>query len=176
MMNNLDPIDTSSTFTIIGIRLGMSVIGYIAYLVGGFDNVLMALAVLVGLDMISSLVTASFKKDSAHKKDGDSFMGARKTILMLTVIMACNILDILFGISQSDIGLRKVVIYSFIAEEVSVIIRNAYILGLPIPKKIIDVVEILKRNGDLFEAKAKIKDKKDNIETDKNDKDNREVK
>lgn len=131
--------------TIIGV-----VGGFVTTLLGGWDLGLQTLVIFMVIDYISGLVIAGiFKKSDKTKSGGlDSNIGwkglAKKCMTLLFILIAYR-LDLMAGTNY----IRTSVIIAFSANELISITENAGIMGLPVPKVIIDAIEVLKNKGEV---------------------------
>ena len=112
--------------------------GWILYGLGGLDNALISLLVLMVLDYFTGLLKAwcAGKLSSAT-----GFKGIAKKVMGLSVVALAFIIQKLTG---GAFALREVVILFFIANESLSILENAAQAGLPIPQKLRDALEQLK--------------------------------
>jgi toxin secretion/phage lysis holin len=117
--------------------------GYIAWFLGGFDGVLIALCVFAVVDYMTGVVAAIVEKKLCSRV---GFQGIAKKFLMFLMVGIAAVLDMYVIGGQSPI--REIVIVFYIANEGISIIENSARLGLPVPKKLIDVLEQLKTQGD----------------------------
>ena len=110
----------------------------ISFLFGDIDGMLMALAALIVLDYISGVIAAVIEKRLS------SAVGARgiaKKVFMLLIVALANIIDI------NVIGghtLRTVTVVFYLCNECISLIENAGRIGVPVPKKLLDVLEQLR--------------------------------
>ena len=117
--------------------------GYIAWFLGGFDGVLIALCVFALVDYLTGVIAAITEKKLCSKI---GFQGVAKKVLMFFMVGIAAVLDAYVLGGQSPV--REVVIVFYIANEGISIIENSARLGLPVPKKLIEVLEQLKSEGD----------------------------
>lgn len=110
----------------------------ISFLFGDIDGMLMALAALIVLDYISGVIAAVIEKRLS------SAVGARgiaKKVFMLLIVALTNIIDI------NVIGghtLRTVTVVFYLCNECISLIENAGRIGVPVPAKLLQVLEQLK--------------------------------
>ena len=114
------------------------VMGAIGYFVGGMDGLMIALLVLMGIDYITGVMCAITDKKLSSKI---GFIGICRKVLILLMVGIANILDV--NIIQTGSMLRSAALFFYISNEGVSILENAAKLGLPIPKKIKDVLEQL---------------------------------
>ena len=110
----------------------------ISFLFGDIDGMFIALAALIVLDYISGVIAAVIEKRLS------SAVGARgiaKKVFMLLIVALANIIDI------NVIGghtLKTVTVVFYICNECISLIENAGRIGVPVPKKLLDVLEQLR--------------------------------
>ena len=123
------------------IKIGMTaIIGGIGWFLGGFDTMMIALLVFMGVDYISGVMCAITNKKLSSKVGAK---GILKKVLIILLVGLTNILGTATGIE----GLRYIIISFYLANEGISIIENASVLGLPVPQKIKDVLEQLKQDS-----------------------------
>jgi len=130
-----------------------SVIGligsWLAYLFGGWDTAMITLVIFMGVDFLTGLIVAGVFKKSRNSETGclESKAGwkglCRKGMIFLIILVAHQ-LDLVMESSF----IKKAAIIAFIANETISIIENAGIMGIPIPKVIIQAIDILKKNDE----------------------------
>lgn len=122
----------------------LAVIGaFIGTILGGFDGFLYALVVLVVIDYVTGVMVGV-----AQKKLTSSigFKGIFKKVLIFFLVAVAYTIDTY--VLGAEGVIRTTVIFFYIANEGISIIENAAKLGLPVPKKLIDVLAQLKEQGD----------------------------
>ena len=111
----------------------------IVYLLGGLDIALKTLLIMIVLDYITGICKA------IHNKKINSLIGAKgivKKVGYLIIVAMSVLLDQIVG----DTGaIRNLVIYFFVANEGISILENWGSIGLPLPKKIFDVLDQIKK-------------------------------
>ena len=113
--------------------------GFMSYIFGGFDSLLVALLSLMVLDYISGITKAIYnKKLNSHI----GFKGLLKKVMIILVIVTVSILQ---KAISGAIPLRDVVLMFYLANEGISIIEN---LGavIPIPERIKEFFEQLQNN------------------------------
>lgn len=113
--------------------------GYIAWFLGGFDSLLIALLVFIVVDYITGVMIAISNK-RVDSKIG--FKGICKKVLILLFVGLAAVLDTY--VIQGNSPVREIVISFYIANEGISIIENSAKIGLPVPQKIRDVLAQLK--------------------------------
>lgn len=114
----------------------------ILYLLGGLDIALKCLIVVIIIDYLTGVLSAIYNKKL------NSIIGTKgiiKKVGYLCIVALSTIIDIITG--QTGV-IRTLVIYFFVANEGISIIENIAEMGVPMPKKLIDALEQLKKKGD----------------------------
>lgn len=109
----------------------------ISYLLGGFDTGIKVLIGVIIIDYITGLAKAIYLKNI------NSTIGLKGIIKKMgyLVIVALSVqIDKIIGIES----VRTIVIYFFVANEGISILENWGLMGLPLPKKLINILEELK--------------------------------
>ncbi len=125
----------------------------VVYFLGGLDTALITLLIFILLDYITGLCKAIINKKV------NSLIGAKgiiKKVGYLIVVAVSVRLDQIVG----DTGaIRNLVIYFFVANEGISILENWGSMGLPLPKKLFEVLEQLKieKGGETYERGNKSK-------------------
>lgn len=115
----------------------------LSFVFGAMDGMFIALIALIVLDYISGIIAAIIEKKLS------SAVGARgiaKKLFMLLIVAVANIVDI--NVIGDGNVLRTVTTAFYIANECISLIENAGRIGVPVPKKLMDVLEQLKNNND----------------------------
>lgn len=92
-------------------------------LVGGFDNLVTALLVLIAVDYATGLI-AAWKNGTLASKVG--FCGIRRKLVMLVVVVVANWIDVAMGNSHA---LRSMVTFAYIGNEGLSIVENVDRMG-----------------------------------------------
>ena len=122
---------------------------FTAKLLGGWDMALQTLLLFMVTDYLTGLIVAGVFKKSPKTETGalESKAGwkglCRKGMTLLYVLVAAQ----LEKMTGTDI-IRNAVIIGFIANEALSILENGGLMGLPMPKKLKDAIDILKSKGD----------------------------
>lgn len=114
-----------------------------SFVFGDCNGLMVALLALIVLDYISGVIAAAVQKKLS------SSVGARgiaKKIFMLLIVAVANIVDINV-IGEGNV-LKSVSIIFYICNECISLIENAGNIGVPVPKKLLDVLEQLKNDND----------------------------
>mgnify|MGYP002625915499 CR=1 FL=1 len=121
----------------------------IAGLFGGWDHAVITLVIFMLIDYISGLVVAGIFHKSPKSENGalESKAGLkglfRKGGILLVVLIAAR-LDIMIGTNF----VRDAVVIAFVVNETLSIIENLGLMGVPIPKVILNAIEILKQKAE----------------------------
>lgn len=114
------------------------IVGAIGYFIGGLDGLMIVLLVLMGIDYITGVICGIADKKLSSKV---GFIGICRKVLILLMVGIANLLDV--NIIQTGSMLRSATLFFYISNEGISVLENAAKLGLPIPKKIKDVLEQL---------------------------------
>ena len=99
---------------------------------GGCDGLIVALLCFVAVDYITGLMCAVSDKKLSSKA---GFKGICRKVLIFTLVGVANI--------HTGSVLRTAVIFFYLSNEGVSLLENAAHLGLPIPKKLKEVLEQL---------------------------------
>ena len=120
------------TFTAIG--------GYIGYFLGGVDGFMYALITFVVIDYLTGLMVAVLEKKLSSEV---GFRGIFKKVLIFTLVGIANIIDV--HLIKNGSGIRTATIFFYISNEGISIIENSAKIGLPVPKKLQDILAQLNK-------------------------------
>lgn len=130
--------------------IGLGAVGAgIAGLFGGWDTALITLMIFILADYVTGLIVAGVFHASPKTENGalESRAGLkgllRKGGMLLVVLIAVR-LDLMLGYHF----IRDGVVIAFIANEGLSIIENLGLMGVPIPKPLINAIEVLKKRAD----------------------------
>lgn len=127
------------------IKIFITEIGLIlSYLLGGFDNTIIFLVIAMCLDYITGLIYACHTK-SVSSRIG--YIGIVKKVLIFFVIVIAHQIDL--SMNMTEPLFRTSVCWFFIANECISLLENCGNIGLPIPKKLQDVLQQIKGNEGL---------------------------
>ena len=119
-------------------QIFLGIIGGIAYILGGFDSILVTLITFMIMDYITGVLKA------IRLKQLNSQIGAKgivKKIGYLVIVVIAVKLDSMLGNINY---IRNLVIFGFISNEGISILENATLLEIPIPDKVKSVLKQLK--------------------------------
>lgn len=121
-----------------------TVCGFIAGALGGFDSLLQSLILVMGMDIITGVWVSVHYKRSCKTQSGKFSSkalrhGIGNKILILLVVAISVIIDQIAGLDL----LRNVTVMFYIIEEAVSILENVALMGVPLPRKLIQVLDIL---------------------------------
>lgn len=118
-------------FTAFGATLG-------AFL-GGVDGFLYTLIVFVVVDYVTGFLAAVAEKNLSSEV---GFRGIAKKVVIFLLVGVANLIDV--NVLGQGAVIRTAVIFFYLSNEGVSILENAGRLGLPIPKKLRQILEQLK--------------------------------
>ena len=114
--------------------------GFLGWFLGGVDGFMYALVTFVVFDYVTGLMVAVLE----HKLSSEvGFRGIFKKVLIFVLVGVGNIIDV--HVIKNGSAIRTAVIFFYVANEGISIIENAAKIGLPIPQKLKDILEQLKK-------------------------------
>lgn len=121
----------------------------ISTLFGGWDGAMTTLIIFMGIDYLTGIIVAGVFKKS-NKTEGGAlesragFKGlCRKGGMLLIVLIAVR-LDMSLGTNY----LKDMVVIAFVSNEALSVVENAGLMGVPVPKKLLNAIESLKSIGE----------------------------
>lgn len=108
----------------------------VGFLYGEINGLFIAIIALMALDYITGILCAVSTKTLSSEV---GFKGLVKKLMILVIIAVAHLVDAY--IIGTGSALMSAVILFFAANEAISIIENAAALGLPVPKKLRDVLE-----------------------------------
>lgn len=112
--------------------------GWLGYFLGGCDGLLYALIVFVVLDYITGVLCAIADR---RLSSAVGFKGICRKVLIFALVGIANILDV--HVIGTGCVVRTATIFFYISNEGVSILENAANLGLPVPKKVKEVLRQL---------------------------------
>lgn len=109
------------------------------FLFGDLDGLMIALIGLIVMDYISGVIAAVVEKKLSSEVGAK---GIAKKIFMLLIVAIANIVDI--NVIGEGHVLKSVTVIFYLANECISLLENAGRLGVPAPKKLLDVLKQLK--------------------------------
>lgn len=111
---------------------------FVVYYLGGFDIALKCLLIIIIIDYITGMLSAIYNKKVSSKI---GFKGLIKKFSYICIVGLSVVLDRILGNTGT---IRNLVIYFFIANDGISILENVAEMNIPLPKKLIEVLEQLK--------------------------------
>lgn len=115
--------------------------GFMGWFLGGLDGFVYALIIFVVVDYITGVLAAIIQKKVSSEI---GFKGICKKVLIFCLVGLAHILDT--QVIKTGSVLRTAVIFFYISNEGISVVENAARIGLPVPQKLIDVLEQLKED------------------------------
>ena len=121
----------------------------IASLLGGWNGAMTTLVILMFIDYVTGIIVAGVFHNSPKCSGGAlssavGFKGiCRKFVILLIVVVACRV-DMLLDTNI----IRDATCIGFCANELLSITENAGLMGIPLPRKLVDAIEILRGEDD----------------------------
>ena len=112
------------------------------YLLGGIDIALTSLIIVMIIDYVTGILSAIYNKKLNSKVGGK---GILKKVFYLLIIALSVVIDRIFGETGT---IRTLVIYFFVANDGISILENSAEMNIKLPKKLIDSLEQLKKDGE----------------------------
>ena len=117
-------------------------VGAISYMYGELNGLLIALFVVIILDYVTGLVKGAIK----HKLSSEvGFKGILKKVLILLVVGLSHVIDKCVGSGETW---RNIAIVFYIANEGLSILENCNECGLPIPKKLQEILNTMEKESE----------------------------
>ena len=115
----------------------------LSFLFGDMEGLMVALIALIILDYISGVIATAVEKRLSSEVGAK---GIAKKIFMLLIVALANIVDI--NVIGDGPVLKTVTVVFYICNECISLIENAGRIGVPVPKKLLDVLEQLRDKDD----------------------------
>lgn len=116
---------------------------WLGLFLGPADGLLITLVVLAIVDYITGVISAGINHCLSSSV---GFKGLAKKVLMFALVGVGNLVDV--NVLGGTAVLRSTIIFFYIANEGLSILENAGELGLPIPKKLKNLLDQLKDKAD----------------------------
>jgi toxin secretion/phage lysis holin len=129
---NIDLIWTKLQIAITGIG------GWLGYVLGGMDGLLIALVVFITIDYITGIMCAVIDKKLSSEV---GFKGIFKKVLILMLVGIANVIDV--HVVGTGSALRGATVCFYLSNEGLSILENTVHLGLPVPEKLKEVLSQL---------------------------------
>ena len=121
----------------------------IASLFGGWTGAMTTLVILMFIDYVTGIIVAGVFHTSPKCSGGAlssavGFKGiCRKFVILLIVVVACRV-DLLLDTNI----IRDATCIGFCANELVSITENAGLMGIPLPHKLVEAIEVLRGEND----------------------------
>ena len=121
----------------------------IASLLGGWTGAMTTLVILMFIDYVTGIIVAGVFHNSPKCSGGAlssavGFKGiCRKFVILLIVVVACRV-DLLLDTNI----IRDATCIGFCANELVSITENAGLMGIPLPRKLVEAIEVLRGDND----------------------------
>lgn len=120
-----------------------SIGGLIGWYLGGIDGFIYALVAFVVMDYVTGFMAAMLEKKLSSEV---GFRGIFKKVLIFILVGIAHVMD--FYLIGNGSAIRTAVIFFYVANEGISILENVGQIGLPIPKKLRDILVQLKEKED----------------------------
>lgn len=119
------------------------VVGLGAFLFGDCTGLFWALIALIITDYITGVIVAVVQKKLSSSVGAK---GIAKKVFMFAIVIVANLIDVY--IIKNGCLMKNITILFYISNECISIVENGSKLGVPFPKKLIAVLEQLKKEND----------------------------
>ena len=127
-----------------GIQLVFAVIGgWLGWFLGECDGLMYALIAFVIADYVTGVMCAVSDKQLSSEV---GFKGIYRKVLIFVLVGMANILDM--HVIGTGCVVRTAVLFFYISNEGVSVLENAGHLGLPVPAKLLDVLEQLHEDAE----------------------------
>ena len=126
------------------------------FIYSGDFNLITILCILMVIDIITGLAKAVKNKNLWSRK---SLLGFARKILVFLIITVSNLLDLLMNMNGTVV-LATVTFY--ILNEVLSITENSAQIGIPLPDKLMEVIEVVNKKSETQKKVEKIMYQEDN--------------
>ena len=117
--------------------------GWLGYVLGGMDGLLIALVVFITIDYITGIMCAIIDKKLSSAV---GFKGIFKKVLILMLVGIANVIDV--HVVGTGSALRGATVCFYLSNEGLSILENTVHLGLPVPDKLKEVLSQLHHRGE----------------------------
>jgi toxin secretion/phage lysis holin len=130
------------------INLLTIIVGIAGYVFGGWTLILQTLVFFMAVDYCTGVIAACFRKSKKSRSGGLSskagFKGLLKKVFILVIAAVAYRIDKLIG---AEGLVYNAALLFYISNEAISIIENVSVLGLPVPAKLINVIDSLKEDN-----------------------------
>ena len=123
--------------------------GWLGYFLGNFDGLLLALVIFAVVDYITGVMCGIVDKKLSSEV---GFKGICRKVLIFLMVGIANVIDV--EVIKTGSVLRTAVIFFYLSNEGISILENAGHLGLPIPEKLVKVLDQLKDKTEVISEKS----------------------
>ena len=113
--------------------------GALGAVLGGWDGFLYALVLFVAVDYLTGVLVAVMRRKLSSEA---GFRGIARKVVIFCLVAVAQVIDV--QIIRNGSVVRTAVIFFYLSNEGISIVENAAALGLPVPRKLKDVLEQLK--------------------------------
>lgn len=117
--------------------------GALGAVLGGWDGFLYALVLFVAVDYLTGVLVAVMRRKLSSEA---GFRGIAKKMVIFCLVAVAQVIDV--QIIRNGSVVRTAVIFFYLSNEGISIVENAAALGLPVPRKLKDVLEQLKDDSE----------------------------
>jgi toxin secretion/phage lysis holin len=114
--------------------------GYLGWFLGGFDGFLYTLVAFVTIDYITGVMVAILER---RISSNEGAKGIFKKIVIFSLVGIGNLID-MYLIKEGS-AIRTAVVFFYISNEGISILENTTKIGLPIPKRLRNILEQLNK-------------------------------
>lgn len=131
------------------IKLQVAVVmGTISAILGGYDALLEAMFILMILDIVCGVIDAGFFNHSKYSKNGLTseglVKGAIRKCMLLCIVAIAVVLDKILAMDY----IRNCAVIYFIATEGLSLLEHMIAMGVPFPKFLKEILEVLLEKAD----------------------------
>ncbi len=128
------------------VKIALSAI--VGYLLGGWDNMLQLLVIVMAVDYITGLAVAGVFKKSRKTENGGietraGFQGLIRKVCILLLVLIVTRLENTIG---STVFCRNTIIIFFVVNELLSILENMGLMGVKYPSWLKSALEVLNKN------------------------------
>ena len=130
-----------------GLQVIVTVLGaFVGGVIGGLDSLAYALVLFVAVDYITGIMAGVVEKKISSEV---GFKGIFRKVVIFILVSIAHIID--SKILGNGSAIRTAVIFFYISNEGISILENSGRIGLPIPRKIMDILHQLNKEDDINE-------------------------
>jgi toxin secretion/phage lysis holin len=117
--------------------------GLASFLFGGWSAMLNILLAFVAIDYATGLIAAGI---TGKLNSNTGFKGIAKKVAIFFIVAVAHMVDVSLG---GDINMfRDAAIFFYLANELLSITENTEKIGIPVPEKLLNAVEVLRSKKD----------------------------